>query len=434
MAGVITIAGISCAALVELVLVKPSVSIRGKSISIYWIAPFLGAVILLLSGILTTSEMTAGLTRSGEVNPIKILILFLSMTVISIFLDNAGFFRYLASAALRRAKSSQTSLFIYLYAMVSVLTIFTSNDIIVLTFTPFICYFAKNARIDPIPYLICEFIAANTWSMALMIGNPTNIYLAANAGVTFMEYTRVMLLPTALAGAVSFLMLWLMFRKRLKKQIVHTESKVCIEDKSLVAAGLIHLALCILLMSVSSYAELPMWLIALVFCLSLLVFAAAHLLARHRKMNILSDTFKRAPWDVIPFVLSMFVLVLAFEKCGVTAKIAELLSGDHPVAAFGITSFLAANVINNIPMSVLFSSIAASVPQAQQTAALYASVAGSNLGAFLTPMGALAGIMWMGLLKNQGVKLSFLRFMKYGALAAIPAMAAAMVGLSIMLP
>jgi len=161
MAGVITIAGVSCAALIELVLVKPSVNIKGKSLSIYWVAPFIGAIILLLSGIITAPEMTAGLTKSGDVNPIKILILFLSMTVISIFLDNAGFFRYLASAVLKKAKSSQMSLFVSLYVMVSVLTVFTSNDIIVLTFTPFICYFAKNADIDPIPYLICEFIAAN---------------------------------------------------------------------------------------------------------------------------------------------------------------------------------------------------------------------------------------------------------------------------------
>ena len=232
MAGVITIAGVSCAALIELVLVKPSVNIKGKSLSIYWVAPFLGAIILLLSGIITAPEMTAGLTKSGDVNPIKILILFLSMTVISIFLDNAGFFRYLASAVLKKAKSSQMSLFVSLYVMVSVLTVFTSNDIIVLTFTPFICYFAKSAKIDPIPYLICEFIAANTWSMALIIGNPTNIYLAANAGVNFMEYIRVMLLPTLLAGGVSFFVLWLLFRKRLEKEMTPSTEDVRITARS----------------------------------------------------------------------------------------------------------------------------------------------------------------------------------------------------------
>ena len=80
-----------------------------------------------------------------------------------------------------------------LRSLVSVLTVFTSNDIIVLTFTPFICHFAKSARIDPLPYLVSEFVAANTWSMALIIGNPTNIYLMSGTGISFLSYTAKMI-------------------------------------------------------------------------------------------------------------------------------------------------------------------------------------------------------------------------------------------------
>ena len=72
--------------------------------------------------------------------------------------------------------------------MVAILTIFTSNDIVILTFTPFICYFSKNAKINPIPYLVAEFAAANTYSMMLIIGNPTNIYLATSASIDFISY------------------------------------------------------------------------------------------------------------------------------------------------------------------------------------------------------------------------------------------------------
>ena len=101
------------------------------------------------------------------------------MTVLSVFLDEVGFFGYIAAFALKKAGRSRKRLFFYLYITVSVLTVFTSNDIIILTFTPFICYFAKSAKIDPVPYLFAEFIAANTWSMALIIGNPTNIYISS---------------------------------------------------------------------------------------------------------------------------------------------------------------------------------------------------------------------------------------------------------------
>jgi hypothetical protein len=90
-----------------------------------------------------------------------------------------------------------------LYITVAILTVFTSNDIIILSFTPFVCYFAKNAHIDPMPYLAAEFIAANTWSMALIIGNPTNIYLVTATGGDFVSYAKVMLIPTLVAGVVS---------------------------------------------------------------------------------------------------------------------------------------------------------------------------------------------------------------------------------------
>lgn len=219
---VAAVSPMTCAALVAVVLVKPSVRVKGHNVNIFWVVPFLGAAVLMLCGTISPREVFAGLTAQSSINPLKILVLFLSMTLISIFLDCAGFFRHLAIAVLQRQNANQLRLFVLLYALVSVLTVFTSNDIIVLTFTPFICYFARDAKIDPIPYLICEFVAANTWSMALMIGNPTNIYLATAANVSFLGYTAVMLLPTLFAGFASFGMLYLLFRRKLRSGLSHS--------------------------------------------------------------------------------------------------------------------------------------------------------------------------------------------------------------------
>ena len=82
-------------------------------------------------------------------------------------------------------------------------------------------------------------------------------------------------------------------------------------------------------------------------------------------------------------------------------------------------------------MSVLYSSVTSYASSIVTTEAVYASIVGSNLGAFLTPMGALAGMMWMGLLKSHGVTFSFLSFVKYGVLPAFVALAAALLGLFI---
>ena len=434
MTAVLIICILTVVAMIALVLFEPRLHPRHAAMRIFWIAPLLGALVLFLSGKISGRAIMAGLTADTAVNPLKILVLFFAMTLMSLFLDEAGFFRVLAGALLRRAGGSQTTLFFALYATVSALTVFTSNDIIVLTFTPFICYFCKNAHIDPLPYLICEFVAANTWSMALIIGNPTNIYLAAGAGVSFASYTAVMLLPTVLAGAVSFGMLWLIFHRRLREPIHTTPPEAVVQDKPTMLLGLAALGGCLVFLVLSSYLELPMWKIAAIACVMLYVAVVPELLVRHRGLSTVRHSIARAPFDIVPFVLSMFVLVLALDGVGATATAARLLAGDGvwgTTLGYGIASFLTANLVNNIPMSVLFSSIAAA--GGGSAAALYAAVIGSNIGAFLTPVGALAGIMWMSLLKVQGVSLSFLRFLEYGALVSIPSLLCALAGLAIVL-
>ena len=71
------------------------------------------------------------------------------------------------------------------------------------------CYFCINAKIDPIPYVVAEFVAANTLSMFLIIGNPTNIYLASSYGIGFLNYIAAMAIPTLIAGLVAFFILFL---------------------------------------------------------------------------------------------------------------------------------------------------------------------------------------------------------------------------------
>ncbi len=425
---------VTCLALIALVFAKPSVMIKGKKISIFWLAPLAGAIVLVAGGLISPAEVAAGLTQAGEVNPVKILLLFFSMTMMSVYLDEIGFFRLLAHKVLGRAAGRQTTLFFLLYALVAILTVFTSNDIIVLTFTPFICHFAKSARIDPLPYLVSEFVAANTWSMLLIIGNPTNIYLMTGTGVSFPAYTARMLLPTVLAGIVSCGMLYLLFCKKLKTPLNPEITPAPRVDKPTEVVGLCHLGGCILLLSVSSFLALPMWAITCLFFVSLVLFTMAISFFRHRAPFLIARCIIRAPWDLAPFVLSMFVLVLALDKYGITAALASLLTRPDTVGgtvlSFGGSSFLAANLVNNIPMSVLYSSVLGGLePGSLTTAGLFAAVIGSNLGAFFTPTGALAGIMWTGQLHDHGVSFSFLRFLKYGTIIAIPTLAAALLGL-----
>ena len=430
----IVITALTCIALILIILTSPVLRIgRYRLRILYWFAPLLGALLLLATGRILPQQIWEGLTGAGAINPLKILVLFISMTELSIFLDEAGMFAYLAGALVNKFGHNQKKLFLTLYLTVSILTVFTSNDIIILTFTPFICYFAKNAGIDPMPYLFGEFVAANTFSMVLIIGNPTNIYLAGSAGISFFDYTAVMLVPTLLAGVVAFGILWLLFRKQLRMPMTPTPSHAKIESRALVLIGVLHLGICTILLVLSSYLGFEMWLITLLFALSLFLCVLVHQRLRRRKTNILLHTLVRAPWELIPFVLSMFVIVLSLHTCGVTGNIAAFLGEDCAVLKYGVASFFSANLINNIPMAVLFSAITENLSGAGMAPALYASVIGSNLGAYLTPIGALAGIMWSGILGKMGLSFSFRKFASLGFRVAIPTLLAALGGLMLVM-
>lgn len=432
MYSVCIIAGLVCVVLVLTVLTNPSINIGKYHIRIfYWTAPVLGSIALLLFRLLPLPVMWEGLTSSGSINPLKILTLFISMTTLSIYLDEVGFFSYIAGISLKFAKTSQLRLFCVLFLLVSVLTVFTSNDIIILTFTPFICYFSKKAEIDPMPYLFGEFVAANTWSMMLIIGNPTNIYLATANGIGFGTYTAHMLLPTLFAGVAAFLLLLMIFRKPLSQPISIKEEKPAIRDKGLVIIGLLHLILCTVLLILSSYIGLEMWYITLGFAVSLFLCVTIYKKKKGVKERVLLHTIMRAPWELIPFVLSMFLLVLTLDRYQVTTIISDFFGTDHLVWKYGIASFLAANVMNNIPMSVAFSSIVSHLPEADSLPAAYASIIGSNIGAYFTPLGALAGIMWSGILNKMGIPFSFRKYISYGIRISIPVLIAALLGLLI---
>ena len=415
----IIIASVTAVLMVTVVIVKPYIVKGHHSIGLYWIICLLGAISMLLSGSIYFDEIIKCITANNAVNPLKILVLFISVTLITLYLGDAGFFDFLADYLFKKNKSGQIKLFLALYFLVAVLTVFTSNDIIILTFTPPICIFCKRAKISPIPFLFGEFVAANTWSMMLIVGNPTNIYLAQSAGVTFLTYFKVMCLPAIVGGVTGLIILLLIFRKQLKApvnrdQSITTTPKI---DKVRLIVSLIHLIVCIILLAISDFINLQMWIICLVIFASLTTFHLIYELITKKRVRKTVRVLLKAPYELIPFVISMFVIVLSLTKSGVTDILADaLVSGSKwDGVKLSFISGISANLLNNIPMSVLFSQIVGTSKYA-----LFGSIIGSNIGAFISSVGALAGIMWGKILTQNEVKLPFYKFILYGVLIAIP--------------
>lgn len=415
------------------VLFFPTIRIGKCKVGAYWLFCLVGAVVLLCMQAVPATVVWRELTLPSAINPLKIIVLFFSMTFLSVYLDEVGFFRILAKKAVKRAGNSQRKLFILFYILTSVLTVFTSNDVVVLTLTPFICFFCKNTKISPVPFLVGEFAAANTWSMMLLIGNPTNVYLGTSAGLTFTGYFLVMALPTLAAGLTEFFILFLLFGHKLKQPLDPQTDLFEAESKTDIAVGVGVLAVCLAFLVASDFLRVEMWLVSAVCAAALLLYVTIKSIVKRPERKHLKNALIRLPWQLVPFVISMFVIVIALENQGVSGKISSFLGENAVIWTYGASSFLASNLINNIPMSILFGTLTGGLSGSVQTQAVYASIVGSNVGAFLTPIGALAGIMFTELTDKFGVSYGFRRFTTYGALVGIPTLAAALGVLSLMI-
>lgn len=386
----------------------PTISLFGKKIQAFWLMSLIGAITLLLLHPDPIHFIQSAWFGNGSMNPIRILGLFFSFTILAIFLDEVGLIKYLAYQAIHQAGYSQKRLFFIWFWVVAIATTLTANDIVVLTLTPFIIYVARHAKVSPLPYLISQFVSANTWSMLLIIGNPTNIYIARMFQIDFMNYLQVMALPTLVTGLSSLAILYLIFHHHLK-QPISKPNMIINPPHDSYRLGLWMLLFAIGFMIVSQWIGIPMDVLTILSALILI----SLLLIFYPRDTHLANTIRRLPYEMLPFFLSMAILVKVFDYVGFTVEFGLWLETFPTLYSYGFTSFIASNFMNNIPMSLWFSNLLMAT-ESLHVPAMYASIIGSNLGAILTPVGALAGLMWMRILKEKQVELSFGQFVVYG--------------------
>jgi arsenical pump membrane protein len=411
----------------------------------------IGAGIIILGSVLTPGQAYDSLIGRPGFSPYTIIILFIALAYITISLDSTGFFEFAALKFINRSRGSKTRLFLYFYFLSSLITMVTSNDIVILTLTPIIFYFGKHAKVRVLPYLIAEFFAANIWSMFLYVGNPTNIIVAMASGLNFYEYTYWMALPTVAGGLLCLGLLWLLFRKditgrfEIPKEI---DPRHFIKDKGCAIATLSVFVGTMTMFLLSPFFGLELWWISAVFAAALFLYDGIMAFGENaNKQLIFYRTFRRyvyhkdtkvyqfrlhmifehMPWKIIPFLAGLFLMVEGLLVTGFIDMAASFIAWLSPnvMAAsmsMGFISSLAANVVNNQPMTILFTKITES-PQfvltgAAKSASIYSLIIGSNLGANLTLIGALAGIMWAKIIQDKGdgqeEKITYRKFAKYG--------------------
>lgn len=379
--------------------------------------------------------------------------LILAFAYLSLSLDDSGFFEWCSLKLMRAGRGSNRRLLVAVFLGVSVLTFFTSNDIVVLSVTPILIHLGNNSRIrNLVPLLMAEFIAANTASMGLYIGNPTNIVIGNAVGLGFVDYARRMCVPTLVATSLALLLVVVLFERSGIEPRYELPARSQRESWTRqMTVRTVLFGACLIVLSVFGNP----WVLGRVLGVSdptalrdavsrlivgVSVFFAALCLvidtvddrAKARRSEPPAGTWignasarwRRMPIDIVPFFLSFCIVLRAFDECGLTRYVVSAVKAAfaHGAAVGSLVSagyaVLAVNLTNNIPATILFEK--AWLGSADATPPIIGLVHGlgprdarvfvdvslfaSNFGANLTFIGALAGLMWLRIIRDHAAR------------------------------
>lgn len=398
---------------IALVLIRP----KGWPEAIWAIV---GAVLLVVAGLISPVDAVRAAAKGTDVY------LFLTgMMIISELARRAGVFDWLAAHAVRASNGSPSRLFVLIYLVGIVVTVFLSNDATAVVLTPAVLAAVRAAGADPLPYLlICAFIA-NAASFVLPISNPANLVVYDGA----MPPLRTWLTTFGLSSLASIVITYLVLRQVAAKYL-HKSVKTGLQDVPLGPEGRLTLYgigfLAIVLMLASA---LNRDLGAPACAVGVLVAFVIGL----RDRNIWKDVVAGVTWSVIPLVAGLFIIVQALDGAGALREAATALSQMkdwQPAAAkltcsFGI-AFIS-NLMNNLPSGLI---TAAAVKSAHIVGGLRdAALVGVDLGPNLSITGSLATILWLIAIRREGLDITFWDFLKCGAIVMPPALLAATLAL-----
>jgi len=240
------------------------------------VPPLIGVIILLISGEMSFREMwNGGVVGDDKIKPYAIIIIFNALAYICVSLDATGCLTYISLKVAKAAGSSRKRLFVYFFLLSAALTAVTSNDIVIMTLTPVVLQCAKFTGTAPWAYLFAEFIAANTTSFALVIGNPTNIIVADAFNINFAEFSKIMVVPALFTTALEGLVLYWLFSRDLEGTFVppdlHPE-EMLLDPLGSKVHGVI-LGICVIFMGVSSaIPDIKLWMVAACCCVFSIIY------------------------------------------------------------------------------------------------------------------------------------------------------------------
>jgi len=233
--------------------------------------------ILWASQCLGPTQIRDGIVGTEGVKPYNILILFFSLAYMAITLDVTGILQAAAFWVSNKGGSSGWKLYFYFYLMLTALSVLLGNDPVILSGTVFLVYYTSATQLEPMPWLIAEFSAANTASMVLFVGNPTNVVICEGFAINNVAFTAYTILPFLACNVACFLALAIQFRdkKHIPRQLRATgklNPRGVLRDPGGALVGSLILGSCLVVIIIVSFFNIDVWKISLPFAVAKFIF------------------------------------------------------------------------------------------------------------------------------------------------------------------
>jgi arsenical pump membrane protein len=399
---------------------------RPKGMNEAWPAS-IGAGIIIITGIVSRMDIMDIISKIGGAS-----ITIIATIVMAVILESFGFFHWAAARLASLSKGSGHRLYWYIQLLCFSMTLLFNNDGSILITTPILILLLRNLQLKPhqqIPYLLSGALTATASSAPIGVSNIVNLIALNIVEMSLWMHTAMMFVPATLGLLFMSWLMYIVVRKKLPKTLPDSimdveesffsksfhplKTKISVEKKKQRTKFMLKVLLFVFVMRcllfVASYINIPIEIVAVLGSVVLLIWRWYHL--RTNPVDIL----KKTPWHILIFAFSMYVIIYGLHNVGLTELLVELCEPIVNQGLFqasfimgGLVSVLS-NLFNNHPALMIGTITLTEMgldPITLKTIYL-ANIIGSDMGSLLLPIGTLASLIWMSILRRNKIKITW---------------------------